>query len=129
MLRLSLILLLLFAVLEAGAKGRIWSYVLTGTAYNKATKDVLRHATIMINEHVVTTDSTGHYEVTISGVTCDRGSGWQIRRCNEKAYGDLVIRRALSTRSATVPSHWKRYAFCESGIAPCNIQRRDLFVP
>lgn len=51
------------------------------------------------------------------------------RRCNEQAYGTLVLRRALGGTSTTINSHWRRYAFCESGITPCGIQRRDLYVP
>jgi hypothetical protein len=114
---------------SAQAKGRFWQYTLTGTAYDKATKDVLRNTALMIGKQLVTTDSLGHYTVTISGVTCDKGTGWQIRRCNEEAYGELVIRRALGGTSMSINSHWKQYAFCESGITPCNEQRRDLYVP
>jgi hypothetical protein len=129
MMRLSLLLVLLLSSPLVEAKGRFWSYMLTGTAYDKATKDVLRNTALMIGKQLVTTDSLGHYTVTISGVTCDKGTGWQIRRCNEKAYGQLEVRRALGGTSTTINSHWKQYAFCESGITPCNEQRRDLYVP
>lgn len=123
------LLLLLFLVPSAEAKGRFWSYTLTGTAYDKATKDVLRNTALMIGDQLVTTDSLGRYAVTISGVTCDRGSAWQIKRCNEEAYGQLLVRRVLSEASITINSHGKRYAFYESGITPCHEQRRDLYVP
>ncbi len=128
-LRIRLAVLALVLVTTCCAKGRFWSYTLTGTAYDKATKDVLRNTALMIGDQLVTTDSLGHYAVTISGVTCDKGSAWQIRRCNEDAYGQLVVRRVLSEARLTINSHWKRYAFCESGITPCHEQRRDLFVP
>lgn len=107
----------------------MWQYTLTGTAYDQATKDVLRNTTLMIGEQVVTTDSVGHYTVVINGVTCDKGSAAQIKRCNEDAYGSLVVRRVLSTASITIKTHWKRYAFCTNNIVPCDVQRRDLFVP
>ena len=128
-LRTFLAVLALVVVTTCWAKGRFWSYTLTGTAYDKATKDVLRYAVLMIGDQVVTTDSLGHYMVTIGGVTCDKGTNWQIKRCNEEAYGELVVRRVLSSASITINSHWKRYAFCEGGITPCHEQRRDLFVP
>jgi hypothetical protein len=127
--RFVLLLLLWLGAPPAQAKGRVWSYTLTGTAYDKGTKDVLRHTVLMIGKQLVTTDSLGHYTVTISGVTCDKGSAWQIKRCNEKAYGQLEVRRALGGPISTINSHWKQYAFCESGITPCKEQRRDLFVP
>ncbi|MBL7983161.1 MAG: hypothetical protein JNL52_15275 [Flavobacteriales bacterium] len=116
-------------MLAASARGRMWQYTLTGTAYDQATKDVLRNTTLMIGEQVVTTDSVGHYTVVINGVTCDKGSAAQIKRCNEDAYGSLVVRRVLSTASITIKTHWKRYAFCTNNIVPCDVQRRDLFVP
>ena len=122
-------LLLLLVSHSAEARGRFWSYTLTGTAYDQATKDVLRNTALMIGDQLVTTDSLGHYTVTISGVTCDKGSAWQIKRCNEEACGKLVVRRVLSETRITINSHWKQYAFCESGITPCREQRRDLFVP
>ena len=128
-LRTILAVLALVLVTTCSAKGRFWSYTLTGTAYDKATKDVLRYAVLMIGDQVVTTDSLGHYMVTIGGVNCDKGTNWQIKRCNEEAYGELVVRRVLSSASITINSHWKQYAFCESGITPCNEQRRDLYVP
>jgi hypothetical protein len=122
-------LLLLLLAPSAEAKGRFWSYTLTGTAYDQATKDVLRNTALMIGDQLVTTDSLGHYTVVIGGVTCDKGTRWQIKRCNEDAFGKLVVRRVLSAASITINSHWKQYAFCESGITPCHEQRRDLFVP
>jgi hypothetical protein len=129
MMRLSLLLVLLLSSPLVEAKGRFWSYMLTGTAYDMATKDVLRNTALMIGDQLVTTDSLGRYTVTISGVTCDKGSAWQIKRCNEQAYGQLVVRRVLSETSVTMNSNWKRYAFCDGGITPCHEQRRDLFVP
>lgn len=127
--RITLALLALVLVTTCWAKGRFWSYTLTGTAYDMSTKDVLRNTTLMIGDRVVATDSVGHYTVIIGGVTCDKGSVWRIKRCNEQAYGTLVVRRVLSEASVTINSHWKRYAFCEGGITPCHEQRRDLFVP
>jgi hypothetical protein len=129
MTRLALLVVLLLPSPLVEAKGRLWSYTLTGTAYDKATKDVLRNAALMIGDQLVTTDSVGHYAVTISGVTCDKGSAWQIKRCNEEAYGQLVVRRVLCETSVTINSHWKRYAFCDGGITPCHEQRHDLYVP
>ena len=128
-MRLSLLLVLLLSSPLLEAKGRFWSYLLTGTVYDKTSKNVLRNTALMIGDQLVTTDSLGHYTVNISGVTCDKGSTWQIKRCNEDAYGRLVVRRLLSEASTTINSHWKRYAFCESGITPCHEQRRDLYVP
>lgn len=111
------------------ARGRFWQYTMTGTAYDKTTRIVLRNTALMIGDQLVNTDSVGHYTVTIGGVTCDKGTNWQIQRCNEDAYGKLVVRRVLSASSITINSHWKPYAFCESGITPCHEQRRDLYVP
>jgi hypothetical protein len=128
-LRTILAVLALVLVTTCSARGRFWSYTLTGTAYDKATKDVLRNTALMIGDQLVTTDSLGHYTMTISGVTCDKGSAWQIKRCNEEAYGKLVVRRVLSAASITINSHWKRYAFCDGGITPCHEQRRVLYVP
>ncbi|MCU0319208.1 MAG: hypothetical protein MUE88_03930 [Flavobacteriales bacterium] len=125
---LSLLLLILLFQ-SAEARGRFWSYTLMGTAYDQATKDVLRNTALMIGDQLVTTDSLGHYTVTISGVTCDKGTRWQIKQCNEEAYGKLVVRRLLSEARITINSNWKQYAFCESGITPCYEQRRDLYVP
>lgn len=129
MTRVTLLLLLLLLAPVAHAKGRCRSYTLTGTAYDKNTKDLLRGTTLMIGRELVTTDSLGHYTVTISGVTCDRGSRAEIDRCNEDAFGKLIVRRAFSTSIETIRSHWKRYAFCRSGILPCNEQHRILYVP
>ncbi len=131
LVRARTLLFILLVALSAtvAAKGRGWSYHLTGVAYDQTTKDVLRNTPLMIGKQLVTTDSTGHYRVTISGVTCDRGNAVQIKRCNEEAFGELVIRRTLGTASTTIKSHWRQYAFCESGITPCNEQRRDLYVP
>ena len=129
MMRQSLLLLLLFSSAVAEAKGRFWSYTLKGTAYDKTTKDVLPNTALMIGDQLVTTDSLGHYTVNISGVTCDKGSAWQIKRCNEQDYDQLVVRRVLSVTSVTINSNWKRYAFCDGGITPCHEQRRDLYVP
>lgn len=123
------LLLLCTAALTVAAKGVFWSYTLTGTAYDQATKDVLRDTALMIGDQLVTTDSTGHYRVEISGITCDRGTRAQINRCNEEHYGTLEIRRVLNSASITINSRWKQYAFCTSGIVPCKEQRRDLFVP
>lgn len=52
-----------------------------------------------------------------------------LRRCNEQAYGELVVRRALIEESITMASRWRRNAFCEGGIVPCTEQRRDLHMP
>ena len=123
------LLLLLLLVPSAEARGRFWSYTLTGTVYDQATKDVLRNTALMIGDQLVTTDSLGHYSVLISGVTCDKGSAAQIKRCNEDAYGTLVVRRVLSEASISIRSHWKQYAFCTYNIVPCAVQKRDLYVP
>lgn len=127
--RVLALLLLCSLALSAAAKGRFWSYTLTGTAYDQATKDVLRNTALLIGDQLVTTDSTGHYRVEISGITCDRGTRAQIDRCNEEHYGTLEIRRVLNSASITINSRWKQCAFCTSGIVPCKEQRRDLFVP
>lgn len=127
--RLLLVALLLGSFASSAyAKGRFWSYILTGKAYDQATKDVLRNTALMIGDQLVTTDSTGHYRVEISGITCDRGTRAQISRCNEEHYGTLEVRRVLGSASITINSRWKQYAFCTSGIVPCKEQRRDLFV-
>lgn len=129
MCRTFILLLACCFALGAAAKGRFWQYSMHGTAYDKATNDVLRNTALIVGKQLVTTDSLGRYTVIISGVTCDKGTSWQIRRCNEKAYGELVVRRALSVMSITIASRWRRYAFCVDSIVPCKEQRRDLYVP
>jgi hypothetical protein len=129
-MRHALFILLLTCAAPCAAKGRYWSYTMHGTAYDMTTKDVLRNATLMIGEHVVVTDSLGRYSVLISGITCDRGaSRTEIERCNDEAFDVLLIRRAFGEVIVTIRSHWRKHAFCEGGIVPCTVQRRDLFVP
>ena len=127
----TLVLLIAVAIALAGfGKGRAWSYLMMGTAYDQTTKNVLRNTVLFVGKQLVTTDSTGHYELTISGVTCDRGPAREIDRCNEEAYGRLVVRRVLSTASITIPSHWKSYAFRVPHIDPWSgVCRVDLYVP
>ncbi|MBL7952787.1 MAG: hypothetical protein JNM62_13830 [Flavobacteriales bacterium] len=129
MLRTTALCFALLASTLASCKGRSWSYVLTGIAYDAISKDVLRDTPLLIGSQVITTDSTGHYRLTISGTTCDRGTRWRISACNERAFGKLVIRRIYSTASITINSRWKQFAFCQSSIVPCTEQRRDLYVP
>lgn len=127
--RALILIVALNGSLMASGKGRVWSYLITGTAYDKATKDVLRNTTLFIGAQLVTTDSTGHFEVVISGITCDKGTRLQIHRCNEDHYGKLLVRRALSETNVTINSRWKRYAFCSNSIVPCGVQHLMLFVP
>lgn len=99
--------------------------------YDQATKDVRRNTTLMIGEQVITTDERGWYAVRISGITCDRGSRVEIKRCNDAHYGKLVVRRLFSDTSISVRTNWEAHA-CLDRIAftpPCYISRRDLFVP
>lgn len=127
--RIFLLFIALTGTILVSAKGRFWSYILMGTAYDNSTREVLRNTFLFIGTQLVTTDSTGHFEVTISGITCDKETLMQNRRCNEEHYGKLLVRRALSETSVTINSHWKRYAFCSNSIAPCGVQHRMLFVP
>jgi hypothetical protein len=128
---LAPLLALLIAPVVFG-KGRAFAYTMEGFLYEQATKDVLRNASLMIGEQLVTTDDRGWYSVRISGITCDRGdSRAEIERCNEALYGELVIRRLFSETSITIRTNWKDHA-CLDRIAftpPCYISRRDLFVP
>lgn len=130
MRKLALLLALLMASHGFG-KGRAFAYTMEGFVYDQATKDVLRNTTLMIGEQVITTDERGWYAVRISGITCDRGSRVEIKRCNDAHYGKLVVRRLFSDNSITVRTNWEAHA-CLDRIAfkpPCYVSRRDLFVP
>lgn len=130
MRKLALLLALLMASHGFG-KGRAFAYTMEGFVYDQAIKDVLRNTTLMIGEQVITTDERGWYAVRISGITCDRGSRVEIKRCNDAHYGKLVVRRLFSDNSITVRTNWEAHA-CLDRIAftpPCYISRRDLFVP
>lgn len=130
-IRSALLCLAIVSTASATTKGRYWSYTMSGCVYDKTTKEVLRNTAIMIGKQMVTTDSTGHYAVTLSGITCDRGTLAQMHRCNEDAYGTLVIRRSLGGTGITIRSHWQSYVFGEgrNAIVPWNQCRRDLFIP
>ena len=131
MMRTSALLLSLLLAPVAFGKGMAFSYTMEGYVYDQATKDVLRNTTLMIGEQVITTDERGWYAVRISGITCDRGSRVEIKRCNDARYGKLVIRRLFSDTSITVRTNWEAHA-CLDRIAftpPCFVSRRDLFVP
>ena len=127
---LALLLSMLLAPVVFG-KGMAFSYTMEGYVYDQANKDVLRNTMLMIGEQVITTDERGWYAVRISGITCDRGSRVEIKRCNDAHYGKLVVRRLFSDTSITIHTNWKDHA-CLDRIAftpPCYISRRDLFVP
>ena len=131
MMRTSTLLLSLLLAPLAFGKGMAFSYTMEGYVYDQATKDVLRNTTLMIGEQVITTDERGWYAVRISGITCDRGSRVEIKRCNDARYGRLVVRRLFSDTSITVRTNWADHA-CLDRIAftpPCYVSRRDLFVP
>jgi hypothetical protein len=131
MKRTSVLLLLLLLAPVAFGKGMAFSYTMEGYAYDQSTKDVLRTTTLMIGEQVITTDEHGWYAARISGITCDRGSRVEIKRCNDSHYGSLVVRRLFSDTSITVRTNWEAHA-CLDQIAftpPCHVSRRDLFVP
>ncbi len=126
----ALFALLLLAPVLFG-KGMTFSYTMEGYVYDQATKDVLRNTVVMIGKQAITTDDKGWYSLIISGITCDRGSRVEIKRCNDARYGMLVIRRLFSDTSITVSTNWEAHA-CLDRIAftpPCYISRRDLFVP
>lgn len=80
--RIFLLFIALTGTILVSAKGRFWSYILMGTAYDNSTREVLRNTFLFIGTQLVTTDSTGHFEVTISGITCDKETLMQNRRCN-----------------------------------------------
>jgi hypothetical protein len=131
MIRTSALLLLLLLAPVAFGKGMAFSYTMEGHVYDQATKDVLRNTVVMIGKQAITTDDKGWYSLIISGITCDRGSRVEIKRCNSAHYGELVIRRLFSDASITVTTNWEAHA-CLDRIAftpPCYISRRDLFVP
>jgi hypothetical protein len=126
----ALLLALLLASVVFG-KGMAFSYTMEGYVYDQATKDVLRNTTLMIGEQLITTDERGWYAVRISGITCDRGSRVEIKRCNDAHYGKLVVRRLFSDSSITLRTNWEAHA-CLDRIAftpPCYVSRRDLFLP
>jgi hypothetical protein len=131
MMRTSALLLLLLLAPVAFGKGMAFSYTMEGYMYDQATKDVLRNTVVMIGKQAITTDDKGWYSLIISGITCDRGSRAEVKRCNNAHYGELVIRRLFSDTSITVTTNWEAHA-CLDRIAftpPCYISRRDLFVP
>jgi hypothetical protein len=131
MIRTSALLLLLLLAPVAIGKGMAFSYTMEGHVYDQATKDVLRNTTLMIGVQVITTDERGWYSVRISGITCDRGSRVEIKRCNDARYDMLVVRRLFSDTSITVRTNWEDHA-CLDRMAitpPCYVSRRDLFVP
>jgi hypothetical protein len=131
MIRTAALLLSLLLAPVAFGKGMAFSYTMEGYVYDQATKDVLRNTLLMIGAQVITTDERGWYAVRISGITCDRGSRVEIKRCNDARYGMLVVRRLFSDTSITVRTNWEDHA-CLDRIAftpPCHVSRRDLFVP
>jgi hypothetical protein len=131
MIRTAALLLLLLLAPVAFGKGMAFSYTMEGHVYDQATKDVLRNTTLMIGVQVITTDERGWYSVRISGITCDRGSRVEIKRCNDARYGMLVVRRLFSDTSITVRTNWEDHA-CLDRMAitpPCYVSRCDLFVP
>ncbi len=131
MMRTSALLLSMLLAPVVFGKGMAFSYTMEGYVYDQATKDVLRNTTLMFGEQVITTDERGWYAVRISGITCDRGSRMEIKRCNDAHYGKLVVRRLFSDTSITVRTNWADHA-CLDRIAftpPCYVSRRDLFVP
>jgi hypothetical protein len=131
MKRTSALLLALLLAPVAFGKGMAFSYTMEGYVYDQATKDVLRTTTLMIGEQVITTDEHGWYVVRISGITCDRGSRAEIKRCNDARYGKLVVRRLFSDTSITVRTNWEAHACLDRIVftPPCYISRRDLVVP
>lgn len=132
MMRLLFCFAALLSAFAVTGKGRAWSYTMEGYAYDQTTKDVLRSTSLMIGDHIVTTDSTGWYSVVIKGVTCDMGrSREDIDRCNEEAFGQLVIRRLFSETSISIRTNWKDHTCLDRMIftPPCFLSRRDLFVP
>lgn len=112
-------------------KGMAWSYEMNGVMYDKATKDVLRNTRVMIGAQLVNTDENGWYSVVIRGVTCDRGSREEMDRCNEEAFGQLVVRRLFTEASEIIRTYWKDFACVDklSKNPPCFLSRRDLFIP
>mgnify|MGYP007092123164 CR=1 FL=1 len=129
--RLAILYVALLHTYAGFGKGIAWSYTMNGAVYDKTTKDVLRNTSLMIGTQLVITDDTGWYSVVIRGVTCDRGSHEEMDRCNDEAFGQLVVRRLFSDTSITIRTNWKDHA-CLDRIAftpPCYISRRDLFVP
>lgn len=129
--RLAILYVALLHTYAGFGKGIAWSYTMNGAVYDKTTKDVLRNTSLMIGTQLVITDNTGWYSVVIRGVTCDRGSRVEIKRCNDARYGMLVVRRLFSDTSITVRTNWEDHA-CLDRMAitpPCYVSRRDLFVP
>lgn len=127
----ALIIPLLLLADHGFDKGIAWWYTMTGVVYDKATYDVLRNTSMMIGEQLVITDDAGHYTVIIRGVTCDSGSRSAIDRCNEEAYGTLVVRRLFSEANDTIHTHWKEFACIDPWIITpnCHLSKRDLYVP
>ena len=129
MLRSLALLLLIASANSLDAKGRFWSYTMKGTAYDARTKEPLKDAVIIIGRDTVTTNAEGYYNVTVNGVTCDKGGRWRINRCNKRAYGHLVLQRLGESSSTRIKSHWKKYAFCNEQEEDCPPFIKDLFVP
>ncbi|HRD52547.1 MAG TPA: hypothetical protein PKY96_07860 [Flavobacteriales bacterium] len=132
MTRLSVLLVTMLLVGAAFSKGRAWSYTMEGTAYDKTTSDVLRNTGLMIGKQIVITDENGWYTVLISGITCDRGGGRHaIDRCNEDAFGHLVVRQLFTDAVITIRTQWRQHACIDRArfTPPCGVSRRDLFLP
>lgn len=129
--RPAILSIALLLALAGFGKGMSWSYEMNGVVYDKATKDVLRNTSLMIGTQLVITDDTGWYSVVIRGVTCDRGGHEEMDRCNEEAFGQLVVRRLFSEASEVIRTNWKDYACVDKLIKnpPCFLSRRDLFLP
>ena len=129
MLRNLALVLLIASANSLEAKGRFWAYTMKGTAYDAKTKEPLKDAVIVIGRDTVTTDAEGFYNVTVNGVTCDRGGRWRIKRCNKRAYGHLVVQRLGASSATRIRSHWKKYAFCKDQEEDCPPYVKDLLVP
>ncbi len=131
MMRTSALFLSMLLAPVVFGKGMAFSYTMEGYVYDQATKDVLRNTSLMIGTQLVITDDTGWYSVVIRGVTCDRGSREEMDRCNEEAFGQLIVRRLFSEATEIIRTYWKDHACIDGFITgpPCFLSRRDLFIP
>lgn len=130
--RSTLLSIALLLALTGACKGIAWSYTMNGYIYDQVTKDVLRNTAVMIGNEMITTDENGWYSISIHGVTCDRGgSRHPIERCNEEAFGQLVVRRLFAETSISIRTNWRDHACLDRVIftPPCHLSRRDLFLP
>lgn len=131
MLRSAFLLVILLTRSSVEAKGIGWCYEMTGIAYAKGTRRPLVNEMIIIGQDTTMTDDEGRYEVSVCGITCCRTRAMSVRRCNNKSYGHIEVRR-MTGEMVRFRSKWKKYGLRPTARskdrASRKIWRKDVYV-